>query len=241
MEKVSMKYRVATCKNPKTGGAMLRPIITDRPSMSLRSLVEYAKNASYVRGQTKDLEGLLGGFIQAMQDRAKAGYSINVNDWFIISGRLKGQVDATGALTARNEYHVTITASKDLKVGIDNFSWQNVGDDGKAIRIDSISSPGGEKNEVIKTKAIVANGRNVSYNADWGDTAKVSWTDEDGEAHELALTPSEQSAVYLRFDWPTGLAEVEPGTMLEFSFRLHGKEGGTEKLNDIEAKLVAAS
>ena len=241
MEKVSMKYRVATCKNPKTGGAMLRPIITDRPSMSMRSLVEYAKNASYVRGQTKDLEGLLGGFIQAMQDRAKAGYSINVNDWFIISGRLKGQVDATGTLTAKNEYHVTITASKDLKVDIDNFSWQNVGDDGKNIKVESVSSPGGKKDEVIKTKAIVANGRNIVYNSAWGDEVKVAWTDEDGEAHSLTLTPSEQSETYLRFDWPSGLAEVEPGTVLDFSFRLHGKEGGTEKLTDLSAKLVAAA
>ena len=241
MEKVTMKYRVATCKNPKTGGAMLRPIITDRPSMSMRSLVEYAKTASYVRGQTKDLEGLLGGFIQAMQDRAKAGYSINVNDWFIISGRLKGQVDATGTLSAKNEYHVTITASKDLKVDIDNFSWQNVGDDGKSIKIESITSPGGKKGEVTKSKAIVGNGKNIAFNTAWGDSAKVSWTDEDGEAHSLDLTPSEIAETYLRFDWPTGLADVEPGTVLEFSFRLHGKEGGTEKLTDIEAKLVAAA
>ena len=241
MDKVSMNYRVFTAHNPKTGGTLLRPVVTNRNGMTMKQLVAYAKTANYVRGQQKDLEGLLGGFIEAMQDRAKAGYSINVNDWFIISGQLKGTVGADHALTAANEYHVTITASKDLKVDIDNFSWQNVGDDGKAIKIESITSPGGKKGEVTKSKAIVGNGKNIAFNTAWGDSAKVAWTDADGESHSLDLTPSEIAETYLRFDWPTGLADVEPGTVLEFSFRLHGKEGGTEKLTDIAAKLVAAA
>lgn len=87
MDKVSMNYRVFTAHNPKTGGTLLRPVVTNRNGMTMKQLVAYAKTANYVRGQQKDLEGLLGGFIEAMQDRAKAGYSINVNDWFIISGQ----------------------------------------------------------------------------------------------------------------------------------------------------------
>ena len=239
-DKTLMQYRVITARNPKTGGTLLRPVVTNRNTMNMKQLVAYAKNAGYVRGQTKDLEGLLGGFTQAMQDRSLAGYAINVNDWYIISGQLKGKVDETRQLSSTNSYHVTITATKDLKASIDDFSWQRI-DEGAIIKVESITSPGGKKGEVTKTKAIVANAKNAAYNAAWGDSAKVEWTDEDGEAHSLALTPSEVAETYLRFDWPTGLAEVPVGTILTFSFRLHGAEGGAEQPSTLTATLVAAA
>lgn len=240
MDKIPMKYRIVTSTNPVTGVTTLRPIITGRSTMTLRQLIEYAKNASYVRGQTRDLEGLLNGFIQAMQDRAKAGYSINVKDWFIINGRLRGKVDETGRITDANSYHVSITSAKDLRVDIDSFSWQLVGDDGKNVKIMSVASPNGRKNEVVKTRSIVVGCKNGVFNAAWGDEVKVAWKDAAGESHELALTPSEQSETYLRFDWPTGLANVADGTQLAFTFRLHGKEGGTVKLSELTADLVPA-
>jgi len=237
MDKVSMNYRVFTAHNPKTGGTLLRPVVTNRNGMTMKQLVAYAKTANYVRGQQKDLEGLLGGFIEAMQDRAKAGYSINVNDWFIISGQLKGTVGEDRALTAANEYHVTITASKDLKVDIDNFSWSRIDDTGVVIKVENISSPGGKVGEIIKTKAIVANGKNLAYNAAWGDSVKLSY---EGLETPIALTPSEQSESYLRFDWPTALADVPVGTELMFEFKLHGGEGGAEQSATKTVKLVAA-
>lgn len=239
-DKTLMNYRVITARNPKTGGTLLRPVITNRHTMNMKQLVAYAKNAGYVRGQTKDLEGLLGGFIQAMQDRSLAGYSINVNDWYIISGQLKGTVGEDRLLTSKNSYHVTLTATKDLKASIDDFSWQRI-DEGAVIKIESVTSPGGKKGEITKTKAIVANGKNLAFNAAWGDSVKVEWADSEGTAHELALTPSEVAETYLRFDWPTGLADVPDGTELTFSFRLHGGEGEAEQPNTQSAKLIAAA
>jgi len=238
-EKTTMQYSVFTAKNPKTGAVILRPAVTRRNKMNMKQLVAYAKNASYVTGQTKYLEGQLGGFIQAMQDRALAGYSINVNDWFIVSGRLKGTVDETRQLTSANEYHVTITATKDLKASIDDFNWQRV-DEGVVIKVDSITSPGGVKGEVTKTKAIVANGKNLAFNAAWGDKVTVTWLEGTTEK-TLDITPSEQSETYLRFDWPTGLADVAAGTILTFTFRLHGAEGAAEQGSTLTAELVAAS
>ncbi len=237
-EKTTMQYSVFTAKNPKTGEAILRPAITKRNKMNMKQLVAYAKNAAYVTGQTKNLEGQLGGFIQAMQDRALAGYSINVNDWFIISGRLKGTVDETRQLTSDNKYHVTITATKDLKASIKNFNWQRV-DEGVIIKVESITSPGGKKGEITKTKAIVVNGKNLAFDAAWGDNVTVAWLDGETE-NTLDLTPSEQSETYLLFDWPTELADVAAGTELVFSFRLHGAEGEAEQMGRLTATLVAA-
>ena len=171
-----LKYKVVAGHNPQTtGGTILRPVITDRPMISLTGIVDYAKTAGYVRGQTKDLEGLLGGFIQAMQDRAKQGDSINVNDWFIISGQLKGQVDQTGQLTAANDYHVTIHASKDLKVGIDQFSWTNVDDTSARVKIEHLQSVGGARDkEIFANAKIMVSGKNLVYTAASANAKVVS-------------------------------------------------------------------
>ena len=93
-DKTTMKYRVFTSRNPKTGGALLRPIIVDRQTMNFRQLVAYARSAGFVCGQQMDLEGAIGGLLEAAKDRSLAGYAINFNNWFIISGRIRGPVDA---------------------------------------------------------------------------------------------------------------------------------------------------
>lgn len=237
---VQMKYRVCMARSPRGEGTLRRPVVVGRHTMGTKQLIAYAKTAGFVRGQQKDLEGLLGGFIEAMQDRAKAGYSINVNDWFIISGRLRGTVGEDRRLTDANDYHVTITASKDLKVGINSFAWSCVDDTRLAIRVDNLSSPDGVKNEVVKTKTIVVNGNNLAFNAAWGDSVVVSWLKDD-QAESVEIVPNEQSATYLRFNWPSQLAEAPDGAMLTFTFNLHGSQDGAEQKLVKTAKLVAAA
>lgn len=236
-DKTTMKYRVFTSHNPKTGGTLLRPIIVDRQTMNFRQLVAYARSAGFVRGQQMDLEGAIGGLLEAAKDRSLAGYAINFNNWFIISGRIRGPVDATRQLTDANSYHVTITATKDLKTDIGSFAWTHV-DGGLTIRIDGLASPDGNAGEVTKSKAVVVSGRNLAFNAAWGDRVTVEWTDEEGEKQSAAITPSEQGANYLRFDWPAALAEVESGTELAFAFHLHGKADAAEQVLVKTAKLV---
>lgn len=237
-EKSTLEYRVITARNPKTGGALLRPLVVNRKSLNLRQVVNYAKTAGYVRGQTKDLEGLLGGFIQAMQDRALAGYSVNVNDWFIISGQLKGSVGEDRLLSAANSYHVTITATKDLKATIDDFAWQRV-DEGVVVKVESLTSPDGVKDEIILSKSILAIGKNLSFNTEWGDSVTVTWQ-EDGEDKSATLTPSEQSATYLRFDEVTALSNIPAGTSLTFTFKLHATKDGAEQSSIRTVLLVSA-
>ena len=240
MNKPKMKYRVANGHNPKGGAPIKRPVVTDRETLSLPQLIAYAKTAGYMRGQQKDLEGLAGGLLEAAKDRALEGYSLNFNDWFVISGQIKGQVDNTLQLSSANTYHVTITASKDLKVGIDNFSWTRVDDNGLSVKVDNIASPNGKQGEIVKSKAIVATGKNLTYDASLGDSVTVSWKIND-EEKSLLLTPVEQSTTYLRFDWPEGLDEVESGTDLTFTFRTRaGITDGGEQVNEKVVKLLAA-
>ncbi|MGN0848049.1 MAG: hypothetical protein ACI4RA_11805 [Kiritimatiellia bacterium] len=232
-----LNYRVFPARNPITGDTFLRPVITNRNSMSLKQLVEYAKTAGFVRGHQNDLEGLLGGFIEAMRDRAKAGYTINVGDWFKVCGRLRGTVGEDRRLTSANDYRVTISALKDLKVGISNFSWSRVEDAVPIARIDTLCSPNGMKGEIVRTRDFVANGRNLSFNAAWGDRLVLSWT-EGENAKSVELTPSEQSDTFLRFAWADELEEIPVGTLLTFTFRLHGAEDAAEQTCTKTAKLV---
>ena len=73
--KPKMYYRVRTTKNPFTKEFLYIPHVVDRKTLSLSQIVEYAKTVGYMRGQQEGLEGLANGLIEAMRDRAKAGYT----------------------------------------------------------------------------------------------------------------------------------------------------------------------
>ena len=238
--KTKLKYRAVRGYNPKTRGTIVRPAIAERETYYTDQVVEYCLKNGYVRGQFHDMRGALNGFIEGIQVLGESGVDVDLNAWLRVHGELTGTLDETLQLTDKNKFHVCITALKDLKHDVDEFSWTRVDDGGVQIKVESLTSPGGTKGEITKTKAIVANGKNLSFNAAWGDSVKVSWL-EDGETKEIALTPSEVAETYLRFDWPTALADVEAGTELTFSFRYHGSEGGAEQSCTLTVKIIAAA
>lgn len=239
MDKVKMTYKVNKGRNPQTGATILVPRVSRKPKMTLKQLVAFAKDTGFVRGQLKDLEGLLNGFIEAMQNRAEAGYTVNVNDWFIISGDLAGQVGEDRQLTSANTYHINIRTSKALKVGIENFSWSRE-DEAALMRLESLTSPHGNKGEVTADKDIVANGRNVFFDAAKGDTATFVYVDDaTGEPVELAALPSELSETYLRFAAIPALEGARAGSSLKLIVNAHDETGALQTATQ-SAKLLAA-
>ena len=235
-----MEYSTAAVRNPKTGETMIRPYVTNRKTMNMRSLVAYAKKAGYVRGQQKDLEGLGGGLLEAAKDRALAGYIVNFNDWFIISGQLKGSVDETRQLTDANSYHVTITATKILKGDINDYDWHCVDDSSVRVRITGLSYSGAPADgRLMKNKDIYVNGRNLFFIA--GDSCTMTWT-EDGEEKSATITPTESDFNHMKFAWPAALDEVPADTEVTFTFRTRGGvEEGQFQPNTRTAKVVSAS
>lgn len=240
MDKVKMTYKVNKGRNPQTGATILVPRVSRKPKMTLKQLVAFAKSAGFVRGQQKDLEGLINGFIEAMRDRAEAGYTVNVNDWFIITGDLAGQVGEDRQLTSANSYHVNIRTSKALKVGIENFSWTR--EDGVALMcIESLTSPNGTKGVVAVGKDIVANGRNIFFDAANGDTASIVFIDDaTGEPTEVAVTPSELSETYLRFAAVPELEDARADSEVVLHVNAHDSSGALQPCTRT-AKLLAAS
>lgn len=240
--KPKLKFRVVVGHNPKTKAPLLRPLIADRETYYMDQLVDYALNAGYVRGQFHDMRGALNGFVEAMQQLGRDGKAVNLNDWLRIHGELTGQVDETRQLTDANEYKVRITALKELKRKASDFSWTNVDDTGVIPKIDTITYDGCPDNWKIKKSAgFTATGRNLIFGTAFGDSVVAKWT-QDGEEKTATLTPSGSGYSFIKFDWPTALADVPADTEITLAFTLHGGvEGGAAYAVTKSVTLVAAA
>ena len=240
--KPMLKYRVVSGHNPKTGGVIMRPVITDRQTYYMDQVVEYAINAGYVRGQFHDMRGALNGFVEAMQQLGREGKAVNLNNWLRIHAELTGTVGESRQLTDANELHVAITALTDLKAKAGSFSWTNVDDTGIIPKIDTITYEGCPDNWKIKKSAgFTATGRNLIFSTAFGDSVVAKWT-QDGEEKTATLTPSGSGYSFIKFDWPTALADVPADTELTLAFTLHGgTEGGAAYAVTKSVKLIAAA
>ena len=224
--KPSMKYRVVGGRNPQTGNPLFRPVVTDRETMYLDQVVQYALNAGYVRGQFHDMRGALNGFIEAIQQLGRDGKAVNLNNWLRIHAELTGTVGENRQLTERNEMNVNITALNDLKCDWRDFSWTNIDDTGAIPKIDTILSLGGKPSELIKSKSIRLTGKNLYFDAEMGDMVTLTWI--EGEEEKTAMvTPSESDYSHMLLPWSAELDDVEAGTKITFTLRTHaGIEDG---------------
>ena len=121
--KPKLKYHLIEGVNPKTKAKLLRPAITERETLYIDQLVEYALKSGFVRGQFHDQRGALNGFIEAIQELVRNGKAVVLNDWLRVFGVLTGSVGPDGSLTEKNEYRVKISALKELKRKASDFSW----------------------------------------------------------------------------------------------------------------------
>ena len=239
--KPQMKFRVVQGHNPRTGGTIQRPQIVDRETYYMNQVVDFAKNAGYIRGQLEDLKGNANGLIEAVKKLGQMGKAVNLNNWLRIHAELTGTVGESRQLTDENELRVRITTLSDLKANVSDFSWQNVEDSGVIPKVEMILSPGGKPWEAVKTRGILVTGRNLYFDAAKGDTATISWG-EGTSAQSITVTPTESDYSHMLFAWPTALADVEAGTKLTFSFRTcAGVEGGSVYQITKIVTLVAAS
>ena len=124
--KPKLKYHLIEGVNPKTKAKLLRPAITERETLYIDQLVEYALKSGFVRGQFHDMRGALNGFIEAIQELVRNGKAVVLNDWLRVFGVLTGSVGPDGSLTEKNEYRVKISALKELKRKASDFSWTQV-------------------------------------------------------------------------------------------------------------------
>ncbi len=215
-DKPKMYYCVRTSPHSVTKEPLHVPYVVDRKTLNLSQVVEYAKTVGYMRGQQEDLEGLVNGFIDAMRDRAKAGYSIDVNDWFLVRGYLRGTLDETQRLGANNSYSVRIKTKKELKLSIDDFSWTCI-DSETPMRITGVYGTGGQSGIINPNGAIVATGVHLASTS--GDSLTLSWVEGNVEKTAVCVQPRHVTDISIAFDWPTK-TEISEGTEVTLTYHL---------------------
>jgi len=233
MTKTALKYRVASGYKPGTTEVILRPVITERPTMYVDQFVEWCLNAGYVRGQFHDMKGALNGFIQGMQEAGKAGYAVNLSNWLRIHAELTGRVGEDRTLTAMNGLNVNITALTDLKADINNFTWTNVDDTGLRVKVESVLSPGGVPGQIIKTKGILLTGKNLKFDAALGDSIVLTY---EGLTTPITITPTESDYAHMLCAWPTLLADVDPDT--EITIKVTSRGGVSGAPDQVNTRMV---
>ena len=92
--KPKLKYHLIEGVNPKTKAKLLRPAITERETLYIDQLVEYALKSGFVRGQFHDMRGALNGFIEAIQELVRNGGAA------VKQRRSAGGAETTGSLRA---------------------------------------------------------------------------------------------------------------------------------------------
>ena len=242
MSKPKIMYRISRGRNPKTGADLQRPVITRRETYTTDMAVQRGLDSGYMRGQFHDVRAVMDGTIATWQQLLKEGKAVHIGNWLRLQFNATGTVGDDRQLTDANGLALSITPLQDLQVKASDYEWVCVDDTANEPTIEYGSSPNGKRGEMIKTKSIVFTGRNLKYDSAT-DSVKIAWT-EDGEAKTATLVPTEVSDTYLRFDWPTSLAEVEAGVEIAWSFRFWLPVGVDEKREVYRSetlKLVAAS
>lgn len=235
-DKPKLKYHIVSGRNPRTGAALKRPVIVDRDILRTDQVVEYALNGGYVRGQFHDMRGALNGFIEAIQQLGRDGKSINLNDWLSIHGQLTGTVDETRQLSSKNGYRVAITALKELKRDVTDFSWTNVDDTGDLVKIEHVFYTGSAQDNVIRRgDDITVTGKNLLFNTELGDSLVFSWL--EGESTKTATGMVTISGRYqMTIAWPEALAEVASNTAITLT--LHSRNGVKDAAEQVATRTV---
>lgn len=232
-------YPVSTRVDPRGVFYGLVQGTTTEPETSLREIMAFKKITAFDPKQVVNLvEDIMQGGLEltALDGRPRA-----------ISSLMKtylgfdGSFPTVDARVTDQKLVARIRLLKDLRIepNMDNFTLVNTLETGPEI--DTILSPGGTPWEIIKSRGILVTGRNLYFDATKGDTASITWG-EGAEETTISITPTESDYSHMLFGWPVSMAEVDPNTLLTFTFRTRaGVEGGAFYTVIKTATLVAAT
>jgi len=206
--------------------------IVERTTYSVDQLVQFALENGQVLGQFEILKGQFNGFLAAIKSVLERGGAVNCG-WFRIETTIKGQIDENNQLTSMNTLKTTLKALQDLKIDMKNFSFQNVNQPANMVKLTDVMSEGKAAGTIVKNVAFNIFGKNLFYSQPIGDNCTV---DYEGLSDPLVITPSASDYAHMHFAWPSALDELEDGTELVFTCKLHGGvEGSPEQVRQIRA------
>ena len=132
--KANMPFKTQPIRNMKTGMEDTKkrtPRLVNVKSYNLDALVEFALDNNYIEGAKYELaKGIVKGVIEAQRALVKMGNAVSIDAWVKYEPRLRGSVDAIKRqITGDNQIIVGVTALKELKLALDDFSFRCIDDD----------------------------------------------------------------------------------------------------------------
>ena len=126
--KANMPFRTQPIRNMKTGKEDTRkrtPRLANVKSYNLDGLVRFALDNNYIEGAKYELaKGIVKGVIEAQRELVRMGNAVSIDGWVKYEPRLRGSVDAIKRqITADNHIIVGVTALKEMKLAIGDFSF----------------------------------------------------------------------------------------------------------------------
>ena len=232
--KANMQFKTQAIRNLKTGledTQKRTPRLANVKCYNLDSLVEFSLDNNYIKGAKYELaKGIVKGVIEAERALVKMGNAVSIDGWVKLEPRLKGSVDAKKRLiTADNQIIVGVTALKEMKLALSDFSFTCIDNDLKsgitAPMIAYAYSAGHEDDRThIHSDAVNALrivGENLA-----GAAVKISYIDRDGDmnidvpADKIA---TETDGISINGEW---LAEILPADYAcDMTFTLTTAEG----------------
>lgn len=232
--KADMQFKTQPIRNLKTGLVDTRKRkarLANVKSYNLDALVEFSLDNNYIEGAKYELaKGIVKGVIEAERALVKMGNAVSIDGWVKLEPRLKGSVDAKKRqITSDNQIIVGVTALKEMKLSLGDFSFRCIDDDLKDDAtgpvIEYAYSAGHEDDRTHihydEANTLYIVGRNLS-----GAAVKVSYTDSDGDVNIDVpddRVMAETDGISINGDW---LAETLPhGLAADMTFTFTTAEG----------------
>lgn len=133
--KPTMQFKTQAIRNLRTGlidTKKRKARLANTRHYNLDGLVEFALGNNYIEGAKQELaKGIVKGVVEAERALVKMGNAVSIDGWVKFEPRLKGSVDAEKrTLTAaKNQIIVGVTALKELKLALSDFSFTCIDDD----------------------------------------------------------------------------------------------------------------
>ena len=232
--KADMQFKTQPIRDLKTGlvdTKKRKARLANVKSYNLDALVEFSLDNNYIEGAKYELaKGIVKGVIEAERALVKMGNAVSIDGWVKLEPRLKGSVDAKKRqITSDNQIIVGVTALKEMKLSLGDFSFSCIDGDlkddatGPAI---AYAYSAGHEDDRTHIHYDEANTLHIVGERLSGATVKVSYADSDGD---MAIdVPAErimetEAGIAIDGDW---LAETLPsGLSADVTFTVATAEG----------------
>ena len=196
--KANMPFKTQPIRNMKTGMEDTKkrtPRLVNVKSYNLDALVEFALDNNYIEGAKYELaKGIVKGVIEAQRALVKMGNAVSIDAWVKYEPRLRGSVDAIKRqITGDNQIIVGVTALRELKLALDDFSFRCIDDDlkpkGDVPAIEYLYSAGHEEEHdaLYEGAAFALKGTNLATAAE----CELAFKDTNGKEHTVSFAATD--------------------------------------------------